>query len=51
MHLKTDNDGFFAYTLEKIQELGLVPITETSYLYHSGLVDQVLAIKTYYEKK
>lgn len=51
MHLKTDNDGFFAYTLEKIQELGLVPITETSDLYQSGLIDQVLAIKTYYEKK
>jgi len=43
MHLKTDNDGFFAYTLEQLKE--------TKDLYHSDLVDEVLSIKTYYEKK
>lgn len=51
MHLKTDNDGFFAYTLEQIDLLGLLKLKETKDLYHSDLVDEVLSIKTYYEKK
>jgi len=51
MHLKTDNDGFFAYTLEQIEALGLTKIKETTDLYKSDLVDDVLAIKTYYERK
>ena len=51
MHLKTDNDGFYAYTLEQIDFQNLPKIKETTDLYHSDLVDDVLAIKTYYEKK
>jgi len=51
MHLKTDNDGFYNYTVEQIQTLGLSKLVETSDLYQSELVDEVLAIKTYYEKK
>lgn len=51
MHLKTDNDGFYAYTLEQIDALGLRKEKETTDLYHSELVDDVLAIKTYYERK
>ena len=51
MHLKTDNDGFFAYTLEQIDLQGLPKLKETKDLYHSDLVDEVLSIKTYYEKK
>ena len=51
MHLKTDNDGFFAYTLDQVRELGLTKIAETHDLYHSDLLDEVLSIKTYYEKK
>ena len=51
MHLKTDNDGFFAYTLEQIDLLGLPKLKESKDLYHSDLVDEVLSIKTYYEKK
>ncbi|MCL7988536.1 tRNA (guanosine(46)-N7)-methyltransferase TrmB [Sphingobacterium sp. lm-10] len=51
MHLKTDNDEFYAYTLEQIAA-GKMPITkETTDLYASALVDDVLSIKTYYEKK
>ncbi|MBE8713996.1 tRNA (guanosine(46)-N7)-methyltransferase TrmB [Sphingobacterium hungaricum] len=51
MHLKTDNDGFYAYTIEQI-ELQNLPINkQTTDLYHSDLVDDVLSIKTYYEKK
>ncbi|OYD45711.1 tRNA (guanosine(46)-N7)-methyltransferase TrmB [Sphingobacterium cellulitidis] len=51
MHLKTDNDGFFAYTLEQIELQSLPVLKETKDLYHSDLVDEVLSIKTYYEKK
>ncbi|GEM69420.1 tRNA (guanine-N(7)-)-methyltransferase [Sphingobacterium mizutaii NBRC 14946 = DSM 11724] len=51
MHLKTDNDGFFAYTVEQIELQGLPKLKETTDLYHSDLVDEVLSIKTYYEKK
>ena len=51
LHLKTDNDGFYAYTLEQIDNLGYHKIKETTDLYNSNLVDEVLSIKTYYEKK
>lgn len=51
MHLKTDNDGFYAYTIEQIELLKLPKIKETTDLYVSDLVDEVLSIKTYYEKK
>ncbi|AIM39219.1 tRNA (guanosine(46)-N7)-methyltransferase TrmB [Sphingobacterium sp. SG20118] len=51
MNLKTDNDGFYNYTLEQIEILGLKKYAETADLYHSDLVDEVLSIKTYYEKK
>ena len=51
MHLKTDNDGLHEYTREKIEELGLKLHVRTEDLYNSELVDDVLSIKTYYEKK
>lgn len=51
IHLKTDNDGLHAYTVEKIEELGLKLFARTEDLYVSDLVDEVLSIKTYYEKK
>lgn len=51
MHLKTDNDGFYAYTVEQIDALGLTKFKETTDLYKSDLVDHVLSIKTYYERK
>lgn len=51
MHLKTDNDGLFAYTQEKLTELGLDIQVQTADLYRSDFVDEVLSIKTYYEKK
>ncbi len=51
MNLKTDNDGFYAYTLEQIELLNLKKYKETTDLYQSDLVDHVLSIKTYYEKK
>jgi tRNA (guanine-N7-)-methyltransferase len=51
INLKTDNDGFYAYTAEKIAELGLKLHVNTADLYHSEFADEVLSIKTYYEKK
>jgi tRNA (guanine-N7-)-methyltransferase len=51
MNLKTDNDGFHAYTLSQIEQLKLNLHTRTEDLYHSEHADEVLSIKTYYEKK
>lgn len=51
VHLKTDNDELYAYTLEKIAEHHLKLHIATNDLYHSEHVDEVLSIKTYYEKK
>ncbi|MFD0795096.1 tRNA (guanosine(46)-N7)-methyltransferase TrmB [Mucilaginibacter litoreus] len=51
VNLKTDNDGLHAYTAEKVEELGLNLHVKTEDLYHSEYADEVLSIKTYYEKK
>lgn len=51
VNLKTDNDGLHAYTAEKIEELKLNLHIKTEDLYHSPYADEVLSIKTYYEKK
>jgi tRNA (guanine-N7-)-methyltransferase len=51
INLKTDNDDLHAYTAEKIAEHGLELYVKTEDLYHSEHADEVLSIKTYYEKK
>lgn len=51
IHLKTDNDGLHAYTLETLTELGVEPTAQTTDLYRFALADEVLSIKTYYEQK
>lgn len=51
VNLKTDNDGLYEYTAEKIAESGLNLHISTNDLYHSEYADEVLSIKTYYEKK
>jgi tRNA (guanine-N7-)-methyltransferase len=50
INLKTDNDGLYNYTVEKVQELGLIVHKNTADLYHSDVVDEVLSIKTHYER-
>ena len=50
INLKTDNDGFYSYTLEKVREQNLNLHINTADLYHSEYVTEVLAIKTYYER-
>ena len=51
VNLKTDNDGLYEYTVDKIAELKLPLHIQTDDLYHSEFADEVLSIKTYYEKK
>lgn len=50
INLKTDNDGLYAYTVEKVEELGLVCHKKTDHLYTSEFYDEVLKIKTHYER-
>ncbi|MBU0696259.1 MAG: tRNA (guanosine(46)-N7)-methyltransferase TrmB [Bacteroidetes bacterium] len=50
MHLKTDNDGFFEYTLEKIAELNLPILQKTDNVYRDFHQDEILSIKTHYER-
>lgn len=51
VHLKTDNDDFYAFTLKKIKESNLKLHISTNDVYHSEHINEVLSIKTYYEKK
>lgn len=50
VNLKTDNDGLYNYTVEKVAELNLITHKNTNNLYHSDVVDKVLSIKTHYER-
>lgn len=50
INLKTDNDGLYEYTKEKVGELSLITHKNTNHLYTSEFVDEVLSIKTHYEK-
>jgi tRNA (guanine-N7-)-methyltransferase len=50
INLKTDNDGLYKYTAEKVEELDLVCHKSTEHLYTSALYDDVLKIKTHYER-
>ncbi len=50
INLKTDNDGLYEYTKEKVAELNLITHKDTNHLYSSDLVDEVLSIKTHYER-
>ena len=51
VNLKTDNDQLYAYTVEKTAEQNLIVHKNTDHLYTSEFADEVLSIKTYYEKK
>ncbi len=51
IHLKTDNDGLFAYTVQTVTEKGMKIGVQTEDVYRSEYQSDVLAIKTYYEQK
>lgn len=52
IHLKTDNDKFFQYTLEVLNNKNIQPemISMDLYKENSGNFDEVKKIKTYYEQ-
>ncbi len=50
IHLKTDNKFFYDYTLGVVTENNLKNLYATDDLYHSDAEDEILGIKTTYEK-
>lgn len=50
IHLKTDNDGLYNYTLDLLQSLHFDVHCHTNHLYHSDVLNETLSIKTTYEK-
>lgn len=51
IHLKSDSNFMFAYTTEMVKLNNLEVLFGTEDLYHSGLEDNVLTIKTFYEQQ
>jgi len=51
IHLKTDSNFMFTYTNYMVQENKFLVLFVTEDLYHSGLVDDILGIQTYYEQQ
>ncbi len=51
VHLKTDSDFLYTYTKYMIDENKLPVEVMTEDLYHSGMADDILSIKTYYEQQ
>lgn len=51
IHLKSDSNFMFTYTSEMVDLNNLTVLFKTDDLYHSGLVDDVLTIKTFYEQQ
>lgn len=51
IHLKTDSNFMFTYTTYMVSVNKLPVDFRTDDLYHSGLVDDILSIKTYYEQQ
>jgi len=51
IHLKTDNDVLFKYTLDVINYNKLSLVRSTENLYASDFIDDVLSVKTFYEKQ
>lgn len=50
LNLKTDNDGFYEYTLEKVEELKLTILEKSVDVYQDYPNDEILSIKTHYEQ-
>ncbi len=50
IHLKTDDQNFFIYTMGIIGELGYKLLFSTNNLYDSGYVGDASAFRTYYEQ-
>lgn len=51
IHLKTDSNFLYTYTLEMAKHNGLSIVANETDLYHSDYADEILSLKTYYEQK
>lgn len=51
VHLKTDSNFMFTYTKHMIERNGLPVDVMTDDLYHAGMADEILSIRTYYEQQ
>jgi len=51
IHLKTDSHFMYTYTAEMVKANHYPVLFGTDDLYHSGLADAILSIKTYYEQQ
>lgn len=51
IHLKTDNDTLYNYTLDLVKYNNLQIVSCTNDLYNSDIKNDILNIKTFYEKK
>ena len=51
VHLKTDSNFMFTYTSYMVEHNQLPVEVMTEDLYHSGLADEILGIRTYYEQQ
>ncbi len=51
IHLKTDSNFMYTYTCEMIKSNNFPVKVCTDNLYHSGIVDELLSIRTYYEQQ
>ena len=51
IHLKTDSNFMFTYTRYMVEHNHLPVEVMTDDLYHSGLADEILSIRTYYEQQ
>lgn len=51
IHLKSDSNFMYRYTEAMVAENQFEVIRQTDDLYHSELLDEVLAIQTFYEKQ
>ena len=51
IHLKTDSNFMFTYTKYMVEKNQLPVEFCTDDLYHSGLVDEILGMQTYYEQQ
>lgn len=51
IHLKTDSNFQYQYTLAMARENNFQVVTETDDLYNSDIINEVLSIQTFYEKQ
>lgn len=51
IHLKSDSPFLYTYTRAMVQENHFPVLVDTDDLYHSGIDDDILSIKTFYEQQ